>query len=615
MDNKKTIHENIKSDNPKASARAKAKARAKARARRRGIIAIVCCAVVLIAAGILISVFSGRNKDNTELKDESSDVLNVSADSIPEEQGSSVSGENTDAQDLGQVIDYDKINLTGTEVFAENILIEKTNVSGLTYEEAQALIKEVLDNRTSNEAIIKISKDEYRYTLSELGVIFEEQELKDILKEAIVYGNHGSLLTEYKEKATLNAQGKDFELSFTVDENKINQTVTELSDSYTEQLPQDAEIHRVNGAFIITEEVFGVGVDIQKTVDAVIEKLNGWEDGSIEISADVVETYPKVTADKLRGIKDLLGSCKTKFTDGLSSGRGANLKVGTAKIDDRVLMPGETLSVHDCLAPFTIANGYYTATAYANGGYVDSIGGGICQIATTLYDACLEAEIEIVKRSNHSMVVGYVDRAFDATVNDSGSKDLIIKNNYDTPIYIEAYLYNMNVCINIYGAETRDPNRVVEYYSVVLEEAEPSEEQYVYTIVTPGHPQYSETNGKLEDELVGPDEILQIQGNYPMCKAKLYKKVTVNGKVVEDTCLHTDKYRSSPAKFLVGANYPYPGKVVETTEAATENPAGSIEAPSTAPNGNGETQAPTQTQPPQSQPASDGHPGNEPSGE
>lgn len=511
--------------------------------------------------------------ETTEAQDSVEAAEEVTAEQTTEEVQEEVVAEEEEVSSENS-IDYSKIVLTGEEVYEDNIQVAGVSVSGLTYDEAQAAIKSELEGRLANEIKITISKDEYLYTFGDMGVSFPEQKVEGILKESIVYGNHGTLITVYKEKATIDAEGKEFDVDFVLDESAINKTITELSESYTEQLPQNAEIHRINGKFVLTESVNGVGVNVPETVKEVTGKIKTWEKGSIEVNADVVETYPKITSDQLAVIKDLLGSCVTSFIGNDAAGRVKNLRNGTSKIDDIVLMPGETLSVHDKLTPFTVENGYGTAVAYSDGNYVDSIGGGICQISTSLYNAALEAEIEVVKRSNHSMTVGYVDYAFDAAVNDNGSKDLIIRNNLDYPIYIESYLLNMGVCVYIYGVETRDPNRVVEYYSKVIEEVFPTEEEYQYIEVAPGHAQYSAENGHLEDELVGPDEILQIQGNYPLCRAKLYKRVTVNGVVVEDTCLHTDKYRSSPAKFLVGVNYPYPGKVVESTEASSENGTG-----------------------------------------
>lgn len=526
-------------------------------------IAIVLVMAVSVAALPTEAKASG---DGTEEQT----VADILDESEPEDETEDSTAESDEIEDNGAHIEYDRIMLTGDETFGSNIQIDDIDVSGMKLAEAEDKIKKDINEKVSAKLNIKVSDDVYEYTFADVGVSYDETKLDEVLKESILYGNYGTLIAMYKENKILDEEGKDFDIELNLDKEKVNQVISNMAASYTEQMPQNARIQRVKGEFVITKEVRGVGVDVEKTVAAVIDKINNWKSGDAEVTADVEETLPQITADQLSGIKDLLGSCETKFSDSLTGGRGVNLKNGASKINDVVLMPGDTLSVHDSLAPFTVANGYKTATAYANGGYVDSIGGGICQIATTLYDACLQAEVEVVKRSNHSMVVGYVDRSFDATVNDNGSKDLVIKNNYQSPIYIEAYLYNMQVCVNIYGSETRSSDRKVEYYSKVLSETYPGENDYVYIELKPGDKQYSATNGRLKEELVGPDEILQIQGNYPACKSQLYKRVTVGGKVVEDTCLHTDKYRSSPAKFLVGANYPYPGKVVTTTEAPAE---------------------------------------------
>src|SRR5699024_850562 len=135
--------------------------------------------------------------------------------------------------------------------------------------------------------------------------------------------------------------------------------------------------------------------------------------------------------------QDLLGTFSTDFSSS-SSARATNLQVGAGKINGHVLMPGETLSGYECLQPFTAENGYKNAATYENGQVVDSIGGGVCQIATTLYNAALQAELEITQRQNHSMIVTYVQPSMDAAI--AGTvKDIKITNNYSTPIYVEGY--------------------------------------------------------------------------------------------------------------------------------------------------------------------------------
>lgn len=189
--------------------------------------------------------------------------------------------------------------------------------------------------------------------------------------------------------------------------------------------------------------------------------------------------------------------------------------------------------------PFTTANGYYTAAAYEGGRVVDSIGGGVCQIATTLYNAALRAELEITQRQNHSMVVGYVKPSMDAAI--AGTvKDIKITNNYSTPIYVEGYTENRKLTFTIYGKETRPGNRTVEYVSETL------------SSFSPGAP------AEQVDPSMAPGSRRQVQSAHRGVKSRLWKVVTVDGVETERTLLHTDTYNASKAIVLVGPPVPAP---------------------------------------------------------
>ena len=123
-------------------------------------------------------------------------------------------------------------------------------------------------------------------------------------------------------------------------------------------------------------------------------------------------------------------------------------------VDGLVVYPGETISVSEAIGPTTAENGYYPAGSYENGTTVETYGGGICQVSTTLYNAVIRAELEIVTRAAHSMIVSYVEPSMDAAIAD-GIKDLQFKNNQETPIYIEGYTSGGIIYFNIYGKETR----------------------------------------------------------------------------------------------------------------------------------------------------------------
>ena len=149
------------------------------------------------------------------------------------------------------------------------------------------------------------------------------------------------------------------------------------------------------------------------------------------------------------------------------------------KINGTVLYPGEEFSVGQTIGPLTAAGGYELAGAYENGQTVQSYGGGVCQVSTTLYNAVLKAELEVTQRSNHSMIVTYVKPSMDAAI--AGDyKDLKFVNNLDAPIYIEGYTVGKDIYFNIYGQETRPSNRKVTYESEVVSEEDPGT-QFVAT--------------------------------------------------------------------------------------------------------------------------------------
>lgn len=121
-----------------------------------------------------------------------------------------------------------------------------------------------------------------------------------------------------------------------------------------------------------------------------------------------------MTADELNQITDVLGTATTYY--GSTYGRNINVEVGAEKLNGILLMPGEEFSVTDAVVPFNAENGYELAPSYESGQVVDSYGGGICQVSTTLYNALLQAELQILERHNHTMIVTYVEPSMDAAL-------------------------------------------------------------------------------------------------------------------------------------------------------------------------------------------------------
>ena len=230
----------------------------------------------------------------------------------------------------------------------------------------------------------------------------------------------GNVIRRYFKKKDLEKAPQKVDIRIKLD----GSLVAEFVQNQCEPLVQeavDATIHRENGTFVITPSQTGLTVDQNATIKTLNEALAQGLEEPVMIDAAVTVSEPKVTEEMLGTIQDVLGTCSTSFSSS-GAARSKNLKVGSGKINGTVLLPGETLSGYGAMAPFTLENGYASAGAYENGRVVDSVGGGVCQIATTLYDASLYAELEITQRQNHSMSVSYVKPSMDAAIASSLAK-------------------------------------------------------------------------------------------------------------------------------------------------------------------------------------------------
>lgn len=455
-------------------------------------------------------------------------------------------------------------------VFPEGISTDGESLAGKTWEDALHTAEEKVKKQADVSVALTIEDKKAETTAGELGIHWSNQEEAE--KELKSYVG-GSLIRQYMNKKDLEKTPVDVTVQTAADPDKIRAFVDTHCDGVLAQ-PQDASIRRENGAFVITESVLGKVVDADATASALNTAFEGLKDSICEISVQAVikEEQPKITSDDLKTIEDVLGTCTTDFSSS-GAARSTNLAVGAGKINGRVLMPGEVLSGYECLQPFTIENGYKTAAAYENGQVVDSIGGGVCQIATTLYDAALQAEMEIVQRQNHSMIVTYVKPSMDAAI--AGTyKDIKIKNNYSTPVYIEGYTSGKKLIFTIYGKDTRPSGRQVEYVSETVGTTNPGEPQMI------------------TDNSLAPGAKVKVQSAHTGYRSRLWKVVTVDGVEQERTLLNEDTYNASKAIYRVGP------------AQAAPVPAPEPQAPATTPEtGENNTPEPAQTEPAQTETA------------
>ncbi len=222
--------------------------------------------------------------------------------------------------------------------------------------------------------------------------------------------------------------------------------------------------------YSITQEVLGYGFDVA----ALQAQIDGAAEGE---TLTIPFTYLPAALTKAQIdatlFCDTLGSVSTNHTN--DRNRTNNLKLACKALNGKIIRPGETFSYNATLGERTTAKGYKPAGAYAAGKNVETVGGGICQVSSTLYYACLKADLEIVERTAHGLTVSYMPFGMDATVS-WGTLDFKFRNNTDYPIRIQASVSGGQVHVKLIGTDTKD------YYVKMIYEttAGPVEGKTVY---------------------------------------------------------------------------------------------------------------------------------------
>lgn len=415
------------------------------------------------------------------------------------------------------------------EVVKEGVKIDSVNVGDMTEKEVKKAVKSHVKKKTNIKVQLRINKDKITTTLKDLGYKWENRELVEQVMEV---GKQGNVIKRYKDSVDLKKNGKTFELKMGIDQKKMKAKLEELCKAFNVDA-KNASLEATGHGFKIIAEKEGCEVDYETTVNQLVSYIEKqWDKKSaIQLEATTKITKPKYTTKDCKKVSNTpMGSYTTQFTAGVVN-RNANIRNGAEKLNDNVVYPGERFSCNEHLVPWTEDNGWKPAGTYSEGSVVDSLGGGICQVSSTLYNALLNAEIKVVERYPHSMAVSYVPLSADAAL--AGDyKDLVFENNTDAPIYVQGVYTEGAITFNIYGHDTRKKGHSVEYVSkttktIPIKTATKKDPTLPAGTkkVTPGHVGYV---------------------------AELYKITYENGKQVSKELVHTSTYAMAPTTTLVG---------------------------------------------------------------
>jgi vancomycin resistance protein YoaR len=241
---------------------------------------------------------------------------------------------------------------------------------------------------------------------------------------------------------------------------------------------------------------------------------------------------PEYKKEVLKNIKDELGAFTTTFK-AFDTNRVSNIKIATQSANNIVIMPNEIFSLNKVLGPVLEKYGYKLANVVINNELVPGIGGGICQVSSTLYNAVLLSNLKIVERKNHTLPSTYVDMGRDATI--SGNYiDFKFQNNTKYPLYIYGEVKKSSLSFTIYGKNDY-PNREVKIKTQILSVINPK----VQTV---------------EDISLEKGLILEDKKPRPGYIVKSFREVFEKGKKLYVETLFTDKYPATNGLRRLGIN-------------------------------------------------------------
>ena len=424
------------------------------------------------------------------------------------------------------------------EKIETGIYVDEIDLSGMTKSEANEAVEDYVSTFGDTQITLCVPEGgEIVTTAADLGLEWGNPE---ILDKAAGFGRDGDILQCYKELRDLEYKNKVFRLEFDFDKSKIRALLDENAEQY-DQEAVNATLHKTESGFEVSGGQTGRVIDRDGSAESVYEYLTtDWTGEACDLDILVETQEPQGNVEDLEKVKDVLGTFTTSFSTS-GAARSANVTNGCRLLSGITLYPGEEISTLEAITPFSEDNGYYMAASYLNGQVVDSLGGGICQVSTTLYNAVLQAELEVTERYNHSMIVTYVDPSADAAIAESSGKDFIFKNNLEYPVYIDGYTTpDKQITFTVYGVETRDSGREVIYESEVLERNVPETEI-------------------INTDASQPVGFCSVQSAHIGYKARLWKIVKENGVEVSRDQVNSSTYMKAPRSATVGIATEDPG--------------------------------------------------------
>lgn len=357
-----------------------------------------------------------------------------------------------------KLYDYNKMISKYNGLFYPGIYLNDIDLTGRKVSDLKSIIDEEKTRIQNGTMTVNNANGDYKFTYEEIGILVEDSNIEDDLT------NYNNNLSFFKKVSMIksNKKNKTFYMKATYDEKTVDSLVKTLEEKLNTDARNDGIVVDDNHNVYYDKGANGFILDVSKTKVKIEKALaNLTEETKVEASGHVVKN--EVKYESLASINKKVSTYTTYFAN--AGNRGHNINLASSRLNNTILMPGETFSYLKVVGPYGASNGYLPAPIYLNGDTATANGGGVCQLASTLYMAQLKAGLQTVSRRGHTFAPTYVPKGLDATVY-STTTDFKFKNNYEYPVYIVSYVKGNYLTVDIWTNENALGGKTYEPYSV-----------------------------------------------------------------------------------------------------------------------------------------------------
>ena len=428
----------------------------------------------------------------------------------------------------------DSINSSTT--FYANTKVNGIDVSGMTKEEANNILTSTFIKNKNNIDITLKHKDK-SWNIS--GKNFEIiDNFEPSLNKIISYGRDGNIFQKKKVENDIKLNGLTANIPY---QNLLGGLQNYIEDIIyeIEQPGSPASINfnpNSNPMFSLNKSDNAYIVDRNLFEQELNESINKTDKFTINIPTQ--EYIPENNLEQLIEKIGLRSTFSTNYSKS-SINRKTNIRKALSSFNGLIIEPDETVSFNNQTGARTVENGYKNANIIFEGKYISGIAGGVCQASTTLYNALLLSDIEILQVTHHSLPASYVPLSFDAMVSE-GYADLIFKNNLDTPIFIKTICTDETATVEIYGEQLKD-NITIKTKS-----------ELVKIIPHQGDKIISDTNEEYSNKVLYKGEYYRLKYPQEGYETKGYIQYYQNGVLIEEKLVRHDIYNSQQGIIVEG---------------------------------------------------------------